>query len=100
MSSEQIPVRPGQVWADNDPRVTGRTIRIDAVDGDVATCTVLTNDAESQAKIDTHGSPGKSGRYMGGTWVPGDRRGTTTRVKLARLRPVASGYRLLEDTDA
>lgn len=100
MSTEQIPVRPGQVWADNDPRTPGRTIRIDSVDGDTAVCTVLTNDDPSQALIDTHGSPGKSGRYLGRIWVPGDRRGTTTRVKLTRLRPTSSGYRLLQDAPA
>lgn len=100
MSSEQTPVRPGQVWADNDPRITGRTLRVEQVVDGVALCTVLTNDDESQAKIDAHGSPGRSGRYVDGTWVPGDRRGATTKVRVSRMRPTVGGYRLMQDAAA
>lgn len=97
MKTSSTPVIPGQVWADNDPRAAGRTIQIDAVDGDAAACTVLTNDTASQVKIDATELPyriGKTGRYVAGIWVPGDRRGTRTVIKLARLRPTATGYLL------
>lgn len=98
MSIEMIPVRPGQVWADNDPRVAGRTLRVDDVRDGTAHCTILTNDHESQARIDQTGHTGRAGRYVDGTWVPGDRRGTTTRIRLGRMRPISTGYRLLTDT--
>ena len=34
-------VQVGQVRADNDPRVNGRTVKIEAIDGDKALCRVL-----------------------------------------------------------
>jgi hypothetical protein len=40
-------VRPGQVWAGNDPRAAGRTIRVERLDGDKAICRVLTNSDEA-----------------------------------------------------
>jgi hypothetical protein len=89
---------PGQVWADNDPRVAGRTIQIAAIEGDVALCTVLTNSDADQRDIDLLGSHGPRGRYVAGGWVPGDRRGATTRVRLSRLRPTSTGFRLIEET--
>lgn len=97
MSIETTPVRAGQVWADNDPRVPGRTLRVDDVRDGTAHCTILTNDHESQARIDQTGHSGPTGRYVNGTWVPGDRRGTTTRIRVTRMRPIGTGYRLLTD---
>jgi hypothetical protein len=89
---DTIEVRVGQVWADNDSRCHGRTLRIDAVDGDTAVCTVLTNTTEVQAYVAQPASKP--------TWTKNsyrDRRGTRTRIKLSRFRPTATGYKLVRD---
>jgi hypothetical protein len=70
--SERVEV--GQVWADNDWRSAGRTLRVDAVDETHATCTILTNQ-------NSHG-------YR-------DMRGRTTRIALRRFKPNSTGYRLV-----
>lgn len=67
--------QPGQVWADNDPRRPGRTVRIDSVEGDVATVTILTTTAP----------------HYTGSGV-----GAVKQIKVSRFRPTASGYRLVE----
>ncbi|MFF2566747.1 hypothetical protein [Streptomyces sp. NPDC058084] len=64
--------RPGQVWADNDRRSAGRTVRVDEVDTRYAYCTVLT------------------------AATPGGRTGQRTRIALERMRPTSTGYRLLD----
>lgn len=69
----QVGVRVGQVWADNDKRAEGRTVRVDEVDARYAYCTVL----------------------MAAT--PGGRTGQRTRIALERMRPTSTGYRLLAD---
>lgn len=84
-------VRAGQVWADNDSRVTGRTIRVDEVDATHATCTILTNDATTQGNLD---NPSQA------SYQPKDRRGATTRIAIKRFRPTSTGYRLLTDVPA
>lgn len=86
-------VRVGQVWADNDPRVAGRTLRVDAIEGGKATCTVLTNDDDTQALIDNP---------LRAPWANrSDRRGRETRISLSRFKPTSTGYRLIEEaTDA
>lgn len=81
------PPKPGQIWADNDRRATGRTIRIDRITNGTATCTVLTNRAAAQDELD-----------RGQTYLT-DRRGTTVRVRLDRLRPTSTGYRLIQHAD-
>ncbi|MFF5261337.1 hypothetical protein ACFY4C_20535 [Actinomadura viridis] len=81
-----IAVRPGQIWADNDKRAEGRTVRIERVDGDRVLCRVLTNSTDTQAQLDA-GSP----------WVR-DRRGKTTSIRLDRFKPTNTGYRLIHDT--
>lgn len=78
-------VRPGQVWADNDPRSKGRTLRVEEVDDVRATCTVLTNSDQIQALVDE-----------GSAW-PSDTRGTKTRIKLRRFQPTSTGYRLVSE---
>jgi hypothetical protein len=72
-------VKPGQIWADSDPRSAGRTLRVVRVEGGKAVCTVLTNS-------DATG------------WARRDMRGTTTRVSVSRMRPTRTGYRLISDT--
>ncbi len=79
----------GQVWADNDPRVAGRTFRIDRIEGAFAYCTVLSNSEETQEDLDRTPPP---------TWSR-DARGRTTRIKLARLKPTSTGYRLLAEKE-
>lgn len=69
-------VQPGQVWADNDPRVPGRTLRVDAVEGEHAICTVLTNEPAYEGHM-----PKK-----------------TTRIKLSRFKPTSTGYRFIENS--
>ncbi len=82
-------VKPGQVWADNDPRSAGRTLRVEQIDGDKAVCVILTNTDETQRDIDNPPSR---------TWgLSRDRRGSRTRISLARFVPNRTGYRLLED---
>ena len=64
-------VRPGQVWADNDPRAAGRHIRIDAVD--VTHATVEACDSQGRRLL----------------------RARQTRIRLDRFRPTRTGYRLV-----
>ncbi|TQS30023.1 hypothetical protein [Microbispora sp. KK1-11] len=81
-------VRPGQIWADNDPRSAGRTLRVDAVENGKATCTVLTNTTKAQEKLD-----------RGSAWFQ-DTRGRVTRISLSRFRPTSTGYRLVSEGEA
>ncbi|MEU0443572.1 hypothetical protein ABZ202_28225 [Streptomyces sp. NPDC006186] len=71
---KQPGVRVGQVWADNDSRSKGRTVRVDEIDARYAYCTVLT------------------------AATPGGRTGQRTRIALERMRPTSTGYRLLDGT--
>lgn len=86
MSSQTPDVRPGQVWADNDKRVEGRTLRVDSIEGGKAVCTILTNADYVQRDLDANR----------GAWVV-DKRGKTTRITLSRFRPTNTGYRLVKD---
>jgi hypothetical protein len=88
-------VRPGQVWADNDPRAAGRTLRVDEIRYDpgtgrhVAVCTVLTNRADTQTHIDHPWVP---------WYKPRDMRGQQTEIAVIRFaRPTSTGYRLIQD---
>lgn len=74
-------VRPGQVWADNDQRAVGRTVRIERIDGDHAIVTVLT--------AYRHATPGERARSVG----------KERRIRITRFRPNSTGYRLLEAPD-
>ncbi|GLX06820.1 hypothetical protein Misp03_37470 [Microbispora sp. NBRC 16548] len=51
-NAESGGVQPDQVWADNDRRCAGRTLRVDSVDSVHAYCTVLTNPTETQRLLD------------------------------------------------
>lgn len=85
-------VKVGAIYADNDPRSAGRTLLIDAIDGDQAVCTVLTNSDEVQAYFDNTGPKPR--------WAPEDlkdRRGKQTRIRLARFAPTSTGYRLISE---
>ncbi|KIA63029.1 DUF6354 family protein [Nocardia vulneris] len=70
-------IRVGQTWADNDPRSAGRTLRVLSFTDDVeprAVCSVETEPGGERAK-----------------------RWRTVRIKLDRLHPTSTGYRLVED---
>jgi hypothetical protein len=86
-------VKPGQIWADNDSRSAGRTLRIDRIVDSKAVCTILANADDLQRALDAcmPGEPARVGEY------PDDRRGKTTRISLARFRPTNTGYRLVRD---
>lgn len=73
----EIEVVPGQIWADNDPRSFGRTLRVVAVGKNVARCVVLTP-AESSSSYTV---------------------GRTRMIALVRFRPVSNGYRLIADPE-
>lgn len=72
-------VRPGQVWADADPRAEGRTLRVVQVSEVRVLCEVVT--------------PYTEGRLPEAR----DTRGRRTRIALDRFRPGARGYRLVQD---
>lgn len=89
--TEQPTVRPGQIWADNDKRNEGRTLRVETithVDGKPHTvrCTILTNTNEVQASLDAVGQR-----------IYSDARGKQTHIRLDRMRPTSTGYRLIQD---
>ena len=77
-------VKPGQIWADSDPRSAGRTLRVDRIEGGKAVCTILANADSTQWRIDRDDRTAR------------DMRGRTTRISLARFRPTSTGYRLVE----
>lgn len=70
-------VKPGTVWADNDKRSTGRTVRVDHVAGNYAYCTVLSNRNDWE----------RDGEQ--------DKRGREVRLSVRRMRPVATGWTLV-----
>lgn len=78
-------VKPGQVWADNDWRSRGRTLRVLSIDGEHAVCEVLTLSIQQQRMVD-----------QGSAWA-NDVRGKTRRIALRRMKPTHTGYRLVED---
>jgi hypothetical protein len=81
-------VRPGQVWADNDARSEGRTLRVERIEirtfgelvGDVplAVCTVLTPPDN----------------------YPQGRVGKQVTIRVSRMRSTSNGYRLVTDVPA
>lgn len=69
-----IPVEVGQVWADNDPRSEGRTVKVIAVTATKATCEVLTDGANTKRS----------------------QVGRITRIGLHRFKDTASGYKCVK----
>lgn len=82
-------VLPGQVYADNDYRKPGRTLRVERLtdDGVYAICTVLTNYDAVQRSLD-----------LGWTFRQ-DMRGTQTAIRVRRLYPNARGYALISEPE-
>lgn len=84
-------VKPGQVYADNDPRMKGRTLKVIETVGIQALLEVLTNADDVQSLLDDE-TPGTRG------YKPRDRRGTRTKVGVDRLgRKGTRGYSLIQD---
>jgi hypothetical protein len=83
-------VRPGQVWADNDPRSAGRTLRIVEVQGigdsARARAEILTNTSHAQRLVDAKSPYAR------------DMRGKSTRIAVLRFKPNRTGYRLIADS--
>lgn len=73
-------VEPGQIYADNDPRVGDRILRIESLDGNYAHATILRSSGRNQP-VELK-----------------DREGEPTRILLRRLYPNARGYRLLDES--
>jgi len=85
-------IKPGQIWADNDRRSAGRTLRVERIEGTKAVCTILTNSDKAQADIDRAANKPSY-------WCDfKDTRGKTTRVSISRMKPTSTGYRLIRDT--
>ncbi|MFD7101903.1 hypothetical protein [Streptomyces celluloflavus] len=78
MNTTPIPA-PNQIWADNDPRGTGRYLRIVAIDASHATVRAVAWNADEQIAAD----------------LPGAR---TTRIRLGRFRPTSTGYRYVGES--
>lgn len=68
-------IRPGQIWADKDPRMTGRTFRVVSISQDRVLVKTLTVGRDS------------IGRSVG----------KTTIISRGRLRPTSRGYDLIKD---
>jgi hypothetical protein len=80
-------IRVGQVWADNDPRNEGRTIRVDRIEDHL------------------HGHGGLTGRVAHAvctvltpaTEYPTARTGHQVTIRVSRMRPTSNGYRLIPE---
>jgi hypothetical protein len=83
-------VRPGQVWADNDPRSAGRTLRVDSIENGKAICIIVTDADDVAAHIRRAHECGAVARGSVGR---------TTRISLARFVPSTTGYRLMRDSE-
>lgn len=83
-------VRPGQVWADNDPRSAGRTLRVDSIENGKAICVIVTDADDVAARIHRAHECGVAARGSVGR---------TTRISLPRFVPSATGYRLVQDAE-
>jgi hypothetical protein len=78
--------RVGQIWSDNDSRMAGRMVRVEAVgdrDGGVAVCRVLTNSDSQQQRLDAGDPTARDGR------------GKLTEIAIRRMRPTSTGWRLV-----
>lgn len=83
-TTEQPTVRPGQVWADNDSRSEGRTLRVDSIE-DVKYC----GGASHPTAICTVLTPANN--------YPQGRTGHQVRIRVSRMKSTSTGYRLVSD---
>jgi len=96
MSSKTTEVRPGQIWADNDPRAAGRTVEIVKTgltkERHTGRAGWLVDRREDQPAV------------LVRTLTPARNVGTAvigreTLVLLSRFRPTRTGYRLVRDIE-
>lgn len=71
---DRVEVKPGQVWEDCDWRNVGRRVRVESVDVSYAHCVTVME--------------------TGGVVAARPRK---TRILLERMRPMSTGFRLVED---
>lgn len=83
-TTEQPDVRPTQIWADNDARSEGRTLRVDTIE-DVRYC----GGASHLTAICTVLTPANA--------YPTGRAGHQVRIRVSRMKPTSTGYRLVQD---
>lgn len=84
-------IKVGQVYADNDDRVKGRTLKVVGVGETHSRMEVLTNAADIQRLLDDD-TPGTR------SYVPKDRRGQQTVIRNDRLgTSTQRGFTLVED---
>jgi hypothetical protein len=79
--AEIIPVKPGQIWQDNDKRMPERYLQVMRIDGRFAFCrkvVPLLNGSEYPWSAKTE---------------------RTSRLQITRLRPTAHGYRLVDSLE-
>lgn len=77
-------VKPGQIWADNDPRMKGRTIRVDQI---ISKLPTSSSDLKLQARCTVL-------TKVGGDPVDRPR---TVDIAVDRFRPISTGYVLVQD---
>jgi hypothetical protein len=99
MAEKTLPeVRAGQVWADNDPRATGRHVRVVALVTDYAPAG-RTPDGHVYVVVEL---VGERGRPWSGL-KPGEPQraepGRQTKIRLDRFKPTSTGYRLVQDVE-
>ncbi len=80
-------VRPGQVWADNDWRQAGRTLRV----VDLVHDSLRGGELTAVLEVLTDRSPTRN--YPAGLSQVGKR----VRVRVRRMRPTSTGFRLLTE---
>lgn len=87
--SDAPTVRVGQVWADNDKRSAGRHLLVVAIEP-ARPATVGTVPAKAVVEqCDAAGTVHRDGTG----------RAKRTRVRLDRLKPTSTGYRLVKDVE-
>lgn len=94
--SETTELQPGQVWADNDPRSEGRTLRVDRIESGKAVCTVLTMSDEATENLRAQQRLIESGQGTRGYPLLRSTVGKTVRISQTRFKPTSTGYRLVE----
>jgi hypothetical protein len=82
--TEPIPVRVGQVWADNDKRSTGRHVRVVEV-------------REKHAVVELVAQRGRAWSGLRSGEAQRAKPGRRTMIRLERFKPNSTGYRLIED---
>lgn len=89
MTDQSTAVRPGQIWADDDPRHSRRTLRVERLENRLHGSGSLRAEAQYAVCVVLTDSSGKPTRAR-----------RETAIRLSRMRPGSSGYRLVQDAPA